>query len=128
MSSIPHLIESTFDDMKLLASQYAQLTAIKAKKSSRQGLIGMGMAGSALILFIIATAELIFSLAAVIVGIDQLALTSIIASGITIIIALVLAGIGRLAFKKIDLDPRVSSPAQSSDLAVDFKPFKPRGI
>lgn len=126
MSSIPKLIESTFDDLGLLARQYAQLSAIKVKKSSKQGLLGMGMMGSAATLFLIVIAELIFSLAAFIVDIVSVAQTAAIAAGITMLVAIIFAGIGKAALKKIDTDPRATVPAPDFDASL--KQLKPRGI
>ena len=126
MSSIPKLLESTFDDLGLLARQYAQLSALKVKKSSKQGLIGMGMLGSAATLFLIVIAELIFSLSAAIVDLDQVAQAAVIAAGITTVVAIVFAGIGQAALKKIDVDPRVTVPTPDFDLSLNQ--LKPRGI
>ena len=128
MSSIPRLIESTLDDFGLLARQYAQLTAIKVKKSSRQGLIGMGMLGSAASLFLIVIAELILSLSANIVEHQQLAQMALIAAGMTLVLSIIFAGIGWTALKKIDLDPRASAGLPSPDIDLPLKQLKPRGI
>ncbi len=128
MSSIPRLIESTLDDFGLLARQYAQLTAIKAKKSSRYGFVGIGMFGSAATLLIIVFAELIFSLSAFIVNHKQLAEILLIASGMTAVLAFVFAGVGRATLKKIDFAPRASTSLNAPEIELTLKQLKTRGI
>ena len=128
MNSIPKLIESTLEDFGLLARQYAKLAAIKAKKSSRYGFLGMGMLGSAATLLIIVTAELIFSLSAFIVNQQQLAEIFLIASGMTAVLAIVFVGVGRATLKKIDFDPRASSILTAPEIKLPIKQLRPRGI
>jgi hypothetical protein len=128
MSSIPRLIESTLDDFGLLARQYAQLSALKVKKSSRFGVISIVMLSAAGSLLVVAFAELIFSLSAIIVDYQQLSQMTLISAGITTMLSVIFAGIGKSALKKIDLDPRSSVGLLPPDIESPFKQLKARGI
>jgi len=128
MSSIPKLIENTLDDMGQLAQQYAQLTAIKVKKASKQSLIGMGFIGSGAFFFLIAISELIFSMATLLVDLREIASATALAAGFTIFLGVILAAIGIYVLKKINFDPRASSSLSAKDFDVELRQLSPRGI
>ena len=123
MSSIPKLLESTFEDFGLLARQYAQLTALKVKKSSKYGLLVIGSVSAAALLFLIVIAELIFSLASAMTGLEEVAQTAVLAAGFTTIIVILFGFIGWTTLKKIDLDPRASSYLKSADFDLALNPL-----
>jgi hypothetical protein len=106
-TAVPHLLQSTMQDVGALAGKYVELAKVKAKIGLSAAAAAAAFFTAAMLLGVLAIGEAVFAGVFAYFRPDDAEHARLVlaAGGFTLLLAGVLAAVGALLWKRIDLDP-----------------------